>query len=60
MPLWIGETWLCICGFVNAILRVRCRNCGKFRIEGEVKGETDHANDYRNGRLAEELAAFGA
>jgi hypothetical protein len=35
MPLWVGETWLCVCGWVNAVLRKRCRNfkCGKFRPE---------------------------
>lgn len=28
MTQWIGETWLCVCGFTNAILRTRCRDCG--------------------------------
>lgn len=36
MPLWIGETWLCEpCGWVNAVLRKRCRNCYRPR-PGEV------------------------
>lgn len=30
MPLWNGETWTCrTCDFVNAVIRIRCRNCGK-------------------------------
>jgi hypothetical protein len=34
MPLWVGETWTCVwCGWVNAIIRTRCRNfdCNKVR-----------------------------
>lgn len=28
MTLWAGETWMCECGYVNAVLRKRCRGCG--------------------------------
>lgn len=29
MPLWIGKLWDCkACGFLNAVIRKACRNCG--------------------------------
>jgi hypothetical protein len=28
--IWNGETWTCmVCGWVNAVIRRRCRNCGR-------------------------------
>ena len=35
MPLWIGEVWECACGAINAVLRKRCRFCGKKREEAK-------------------------
>jgi len=32
MPWWIGETWECkVCGWLNAVIRIRCRHCGRSR-----------------------------
>lgn len=40
MSIWLGETWTCArCRFVNAVLRIRCRNCGLPRPEPEAKPE---------------------
>lgn len=37
--IWNGATWSCKCGFVNAIVRTRCRNAACFmpRQAGEVR-----------------------
>lgn len=35
MPLWFGETWTCFCGWLNAVLRRTCRNCGRLRDKAE-------------------------
>lgn len=42
MALWVGETWICaVCGWINAVLRKRCRNpeCMHERTPDAARGE---------------------
>lgn len=36
--LW-GDQWICICSCHNFVLRTKCRECGRDKIEGNVSEE---------------------
>ena len=46
MSAWLGPTWTCDCGFVNAEIRLRCRYCKHWKPDSSAGHYTDADIDH--------------